>query len=70
MLRSLLTLTLSVTLAGCGLAGTAVTGAAGADADVQAARQAQQTGAKMRQQLDQAQQAAAQQRDQAEQDSK
>ncbi len=55
-------------LAGCGLADTAVGGAAGAAAEAQQAQQAPQVEQHVRDQLQDAQDTAAAQRDKAEQD--
>jgi hypothetical protein len=50
--RSLVLLTALLPLAGCGLAETGATAAAGADSAAQQAAQARQTEAKVRQQID------------------
>jgi hypothetical protein len=59
-------LTLMLTLAGCGLAGTGAAGASGAAAEAQQAAQAKQTEDRVKQQIDAAQQQASDQRHAAE----
>ena len=59
-------LTLTMSLAGCGLAGTGAPGAAGAAAEAQQARQARHTQEQVKQQIDAAVQQAADQRRDAE----
>lgn len=59
-------LTVFVTLAGCGLAGTGAAGASGAAAEAQQAAQAKQTEDRVKQQIDAAERQAADQRRAAE----
>ena len=59
MPRTLMAVLATLTLTACGLAGTAATGAGTANAELEAARQAQQSEQRIRQQLEAAQQSAA-----------
>jgi hypothetical protein len=65
MTRIAICLTCIMLLAGCGLAETAATGAAGANADIEAAKQAKQTEEQIQQQMAAAQRAADEHREAA-----
>ena len=67
-MRALSAMVLTISLAGCDLAGTAATTAAGASAELQQARQAKQTEDQVRQQLDPATHQHVEQIEQSEKD--